>query len=276
MSIRQAAETGSGGGPTHPKAYSMRKVNVAVISPNHFFREGVRQLLRGTAYDVVADVGSVRRASALSDYADLNLLILSPGKTDNVEAEIAWVRTLAHARAIRIVALMDIGDADAVRRVAAQGIDAILSTSTPVEVFPHMLDMVLLGQHVFPAVVQTMATAKPAASKLRQLAVPIDGAAGSSADSIDSAGLSKREAQILNLLVDGASNKSIARQLLVTEPTVKAHVKGLLRKIRVSNRTQAAIWALNQARATGSPMPLMTRPGPPEGPGSPPQPRPAP
>lgn len=254
----------------------MRKVNVAVISPNHFFREGVRQLLRGTAYEVVADVASVRRASAVSDQSDLNLLILSPGKMDNVEAEIAWVRTQLYSRSIRIVALMDIGDADAVRRVAAQGVDAILSTSTPIEVFPHMLDMVLLGQHVFPAAVQTLAAAKTPASKLRQPAVPIDSAPGLSADSIDSAGLSRREAQILNLLVDGASNKSIARQLLVTEPTVKAHVKGLLRKIRVSNRTQAAIWALNQARSAGSPIPSITRPVPTEGPGSVPQPRPAP
>ena len=68
----------------------------------------------------------------------------------------------------------------------------------------------------------------------------------------EGAGLSQREVEILDFLVRGESNKSIARQLNVTEPTVKAHVKGLLRKIRVSNRTQAAIWAVNQAQSTGA------------------------
>ena len=44
-------------------------------------------------------------------------------------------------------------------------------------------------------------------------------------------------------LVDGAPNKVIAQRLQITEATVKVHVKAILRKIRVKNRTQAAIWA---------------------------------
>jgi two-component system, NarL family, nitrate/nitrite response regulator NarL len=56
---------------------------------------------------------------------------------------------------------------------------------------------------------------------------------------------SGRETAILNRLVQGASNKVIAHQLQITEATVKFHVKAILRKIRVKNRTQAAIWALN-------------------------------
>src|SRR5262249_40969556 len=57
--------------------------------------------------------------------------------------------------------------------------------------------------------------------------------------------LSGREAAILNGLVQGSSNKVIAYQLKITEATVKVHVKAILRKIRVRNRTQAAIWALH-------------------------------
>jgi len=56
--------------------------------------------------------------------------------------------------------------------------------------------------------------------------------------------LSGRETAILSALVQGASNKMIACQLKITEATVKVHVKAILRKIRVRNRTQAAIWAL--------------------------------
>ena len=57
--------------------------------------------------------------------------------------------------------------------------------------------------------------------------------------------LSGREAAILNALVQGKANKVIAYQLSITEATVKVHVKAILRKIRVQNRTQAAIWALH-------------------------------
>jgi two-component system, NarL family, nitrate/nitrite response regulator NarL len=60
--------------------------------------------------------------------------------------------------------------------------------------------------------------------------------------------LSKREHQIIDCLVCGLPNKSIARELNITEATVKVYVKGLLRKIKVSNRTQVAIWALQQPR----------------------------
>ncbi|MBK5198646.1 MAG: DNA-binding response regulator, partial [Methyloceanibacter sp.] len=42
-----------------------------------------------------------------------------------------------------------------------------------------------------------------------------------------------------------ASNKAIARNLVITESTVKVHMKAILRKLRLQNRTQAAIWARN-------------------------------
>ena len=48
---------------------------------------------------------------------------------------------------------------------------------------------------------------------------------------------------ILRSLMEGASNKVIALKLVMTELTVKVHVKAILRKLRLQNRTQAAIWA---------------------------------
>lgn len=56
--------------------------------------------------------------------------------------------------------------------------------------------------------------------------------------------LSEREAQILDGLVKGHANKVIARTWDIAEATVKVHMKSILRKIHVGNRTQAAIWAL--------------------------------
>ena len=57
--------------------------------------------------------------------------------------------------------------------------------------------------------------------------------------------LSPREKSILRCLIEGDSNKCIARKIDIAEATVKVHVKAILRKIRVHNRTQAAIWGVN-------------------------------
>ena len=55
--------------------------------------------------------------------------------------------------------------------------------------------------------------------------------------------LSRREMQVLQGLCEGKSNKEIARDLELMEPTVKLHVKTLYRKIGAANRTQAAMLA---------------------------------
>jgi two-component system nitrate/nitrite response regulator NarL len=55
--------------------------------------------------------------------------------------------------------------------------------------------------------------------------------------------LSDREARVLRCLMQGDSNKVIAYRLGLAEPTVKVHVKSILRKVQAANRTQAAMWA---------------------------------
>jgi DNA-binding NarL/FixJ family response regulator len=56
--------------------------------------------------------------------------------------------------------------------------------------------------------------------------------------------LSERERQIIDGLIKGDSNKTIARAFGIAEATVKVHMKAILRKVPCSNRTQVAIWAL--------------------------------
>ncbi|QEN15373.1 LuxR C-terminal-related transcriptional regulator [Mycolicibacterium sp. ELW1] len=56
--------------------------------------------------------------------------------------------------------------------------------------------------------------------------------------------LTEREAEVLELMVTGATNQAIADQLVITEGTVKSHVKHILRKYGAVNRAQAIAWAL--------------------------------
>jgi len=65
------------------------------------------------------------------------------------------------------------------------------------------------------------------------------------------AGLSPREGEILREIVQGASNKEIARRLGIAETTVKIHVQHILRKLGLSSRVQVAVWA--SERGIGQP-----------------------
>ncbi|MCU7918929.1 MAG: two-component system response regulator NarL [Candidatus Thiodiazotropha sp. (ex Epidulcina cf. delphinae)] len=62
--------------------------------------------------------------------------------------------------------------------------------------------------------------------------------------------LTARERQILQHLSQGLSNKQIAKALEISEGTVKVHVKHLLKKLNLHSRTEAAVWALNEGKAS--------------------------
>ncbi|MDR1962759.1 MAG: response regulator transcription factor [Planctomycetaceae bacterium] len=58
--------------------------------------------------------------------------------------------------------------------------------------------------------------------------------------------LTRREVEVLGLIVQGLCNKEIARSLGISLVTVKEHVHNILRKTSLSDRTQAALWAVRQ------------------------------
>ncbi|MGW7104264.1 response regulator [Streptomyces sp. NPDC054838] len=56
--------------------------------------------------------------------------------------------------------------------------------------------------------------------------------------------LTDREREVLSLIADGRANREIARALVLSEKTVKTHVSNILMKLDLSDRTQAALWAV--------------------------------
>jgi two-component system nitrate/nitrite response regulator NarL len=73
---------------------------------------------------------------------------------------------------------------------------------------------------------------------------PLASADRSSGNATADSGLSNRELEILSCLAAGFSNRLIAHKSQISEATVKIHLRSILHKLKVQNRTQAAIWAV--------------------------------
>lgn len=56
--------------------------------------------------------------------------------------------------------------------------------------------------------------------------------------------LTAREIEVLALVAEGESNRDIAARLMISEKTVKNHISSILRKLGMSRRTEAAVWAV--------------------------------
>jgi two-component system nitrate/nitrite response regulator NarL len=211
-----------------------------LIDPNRLFRDGLKYLLAPTRFAVAAEFGTVAQALAHADAGAAGLLVVGQAKPDADE-----LQGLREAYpAARIVVLADQMTIDGLRDAMGAGIDGLLVKTVSPEALVQSLQLVLMGEKVYPTNLAALLTEAGAP-------VPQDSLRG----------ISPREQQILQLLLTGASNKAIGNRLGITEATVKVHLKTLLRKIDVSNRTQAAIWAKNNGLAP-IPAPGGPAPGP--------------
>jgi two-component system nitrate/nitrite response regulator NarL len=107
------------------------------------------------------------------------------------------------------------------------------------------VELVMMGETVFPPAFLSFALADGHHESNRASSESSSGAT-LNAGTVDPR-LSPRERTILRCLTEGDSNKCIARKIEIAEATVKVHIKAILRKIQVQNRTQAAIWGVNHA-----------------------------
>jgi two-component system, NarL family, nitrate/nitrite response regulator NarL len=204
----------------------MTASRTVLIEPNRLFRDGLKHLLNGTRFEVGAEFNTVDLARAAAETAETPDLVIS-GQAVTDEANLRAIREAFPTA--RIVVLADDLSVEALRAAMGSGADGFLSKSVSPEALIQSLQLVMLGEKVFPTNLAAMLL------DLNSAPSPLNSIRG----------LSPREQEILQALVTGASNKVIAYKLNITEATVKVHLKTLLRKIDVNNRTQAAIWAMN-------------------------------
>jgi two-component system, NarL family, nitrate/nitrite response regulator NarL len=218
----------------------MTSSRTVLIEPNRLFREGLKHLLNGTRFEVGAEFNTVDLALAAAATAETPDLVIN-GQAVTDKADLRAVREAFPTA--RIVVLADDLSVEALRAAIGSGADGFLCKSVSPEALIQSLQLVMLGEKVFPTNLAAMLLDMTAPSPLNSVR-----------------GLSPREQEILQALVTGASNKMIAIKLGITEATVKVHLKTLLRKIDVNNRTQAAIWAMNNGfTAEGAPAPIRGR-----------------
>jgi two-component system nitrate/nitrite response regulator NarL len=226
------------------------QAQVAVVSPQQLYLDALRRLLTSPAYTIVGAGRTLEEA--LQDTAldtPLSLVVYNLETDEDVEHELDNIKA-THRRfpLARSVLLADCRRTSTKLKVLQAGIEAILSRDISIDVLRSSLELVLLGKCIVPAeLARPLLRQEHAVVEAVVPAPSLPVEVMSKQVTRESALLSSREHQILQCLINGLTNKAIARDLDISEATVKVHVKALLRKTRLANRTQAAIWALNNA-----------------------------
>jgi len=223
----------------------MSQIDVALAGASSLHREGLRQFLDPAHFVVVAEGRDFDSILTLIGNGVSPKLIIAD-ITRLSEKDFEGLRRVRDATLeCRIVVLSNDLVLSDIGRVFRAGADGYLVSELSREAFSLSLLLITSGEKVLPG-----SLADVLASNYRDFV--------SSKLSNDQENLTDRERQILRCLLNGYSNKLIARVLDITEGTVKVHLKTLMKKISAVNRTQAALWARSQGIGE-DPDPLKSR-----------------
>ena len=205
----------------------MNQIRILVVDDHAVVRQGIRMMVSTEpALQIIGEANNGREAvdQARSLRPDVVLLdLVMPGE-DGVEALLEIKQSYP---AMKVIVLTTFADEDRINTAITAGADGYLLKDADGEALLRALHSVQNGElPLHPRVARHL----------------IEGVINR--DKPDRAGeLTEREKEILELLVTGQSNKEMAQTLHLAEGTVKVYVSKILRKLNVSNRTEAAIHA---------------------------------
>lgn len=210
---------------------------VLVIDDHPLFRRGVTQLLAlDPALRLVGEASSGEEGTVLAAQLDPDLVLL-----DLNMKGMSGIETLKRLReegcSARIVILTVSDSADDLVAAIRSGADGYLLKDMEPEQLLARIREALFGRMVIGDNLAGV------------LAQALRGEA--QAQSRSEGDLTERERDILGCLASGMSNKLVARELNITEGTVKVHVKHLLRKMKFRSRVEAAVWAVQHGLRRG-------------------------
>jgi DNA-binding NarL/FixJ family response regulator len=239
-----------------------QSVAMVLVGKSILHREGLAKILRSANFRILASAScaSDLLQSKLQARRLLFLIIHTGDDFGAVVEQVEILRTLQPAGRIAVMAdRFRLSESVAAYRAGAHGYFLDVMSC---DVFTKSIELVTMGETVFPpAILASVLDSENSRASQAELCQDHDEAIVLSAEDAIAPQLSPRETSILRCLIEGDSNKCIARKIDIAEATVKVHVKAILRKIRVQNRTQAAIWGMSNgslARPTsGSALPAI-------------------
>ena len=239
-----------------------------LVSERGLFLDGLRQVLGKSRISIIGEANNIPALlDAMQTRPIPDLVICHIGFDRKAEAALDLISGLRrHFAGSKLVVLADACTTALLSSIAGSDVSAVVLTSISGDMLLQSLELVLSGHHLFPSEImpliarsgQVQPSFDPAADDssttlvesatrdhtLQSLSAPTDASApGPQSGSR----LSKREWQVLDCLLKGWANKQIARELGIVEGTVKVYLKCLSRRLKLSNRTQLAIWALRQS-----------------------------
>jgi two-component system nitrate/nitrite response regulator NarL len=224
----------------------MSCIDVALIGGSTLHREGLRQSLDPNHFVVIAEGRDFSSLLPLVDKGVNPGLIIADVSRMSENDLVSLRQIRGDMPECRIVVLTNDLNLFDLGRIFRAGADGYLVSDLSREAFSLSLLVIMSGEKMLPGVL-----ADVLASNHRDFV-----ARGVLNEEIN---LTEREREILRCLLNGHSNKLIARVLDITEGTVKVHLKTLMKKISAVNRTQAALWARSQGIDEGPDPPKIRR-----------------
>ncbi len=238
----------------HAERVTMRQRQssaIILVGKSILLREGLARILRSANFRILASVSCADDLlpSKLQLHQPLFLVIHTGDDCDAAVEQIKQFRNQHPGGRIAIVAdHYRLSELVSAFRAGANGyfVDVMAC-----DVFIKSIELLMMGETIFPPAFLSFVL-DPKGDRIEQTAPRNEKnqAILIGTDNTLAPQLSTREKLILRCLVEGDSNKCIARKIDIAEATVKVHVKAILREIRVQNRTQAAIWGMNNGSVT--------------------------